>query len=135
MILACNQLIEREAHVARATVSVVLHEEARRGGRWYLPHIGARLPRLTSIGLRVLPRDLRRIDPVAVVALRTRLWRARLLHRGRWALRKLSGLPRRHARRLLGHALGRRVHPSLHARLGRVDLQAPKGDWLWGSPH
>ena len=55
VILACNQLIEREAHVARARVPVVLHDEARGGGRRHLPQVGARQPGLARVGLRVLP--------------------------------------------------------------------------------
>ena len=44
VVLARNQLIEREAHVARARVPVVLHDEARGGGRRHLPEVGARQP-------------------------------------------------------------------------------------------
>jgi hypothetical protein len=129
VILARNELIERETHVVRARVSVVLNEEARGGGRWHLPQVGARQPRPASIGLRVLTWNLRRIDPVVVAALRTRLRRTRLCRRRR-AVWKRRVLPRRHGGRLLGHALVRCVNPPLHARLRRVDLHPPKGYWL-----
>ena len=121
MVFVRDELIERETHVVRARVSVVFHEETRGGGRWHLPQVGARLPRSASVGLRILTRNLRRIDPVVVTALRNRLRRRRLC-RGRRAVRKRRVLPWRPGGCLLGHALVRRVNPSLHVRLGRVDL-------------
>eukprot|EP00964_Phaeocystis_antarctica_P152381 scaffold120241_cov90-Phaeocystis_antarctica.AAC.5 len=123
------ELIERETHVVRARVSVILHEEARVGRRWHLPQVGARQPRPASVGLRVRAWNLRRIDPVIVAALRTRLRQARFCN-GRWALRKPRVLPRRHGGRLLGCALVRRVNPSLYVCLGRIDLHPHKGHRL-----
>ena len=133
VILARDKLIEREAHEVRARVSVVLHKIARGGGRWHLPQVGACQPRLASVGLRVRAWNLRRIDPVVVAALYTRLRRASLC-RGCRALRpgwKPRVLPRRRGGCQLGHAFVRRVNPSLHVSLGRVDLHPHEGCRLW----
>lgn len=77
-----HDLVERQTHVPRTAITIILHNEGRCCRRRQLSHVGTRAPFL-CFAPSIWPRDLRRIYAVA----------ARVAARGSrsWGLRGLPG--------------------------------------------